>query len=269
MDPRETRARGADDPQVSASPTAMPRGRKRLLRASCRARERGPGTPGRPGAAGGPARSAPSSPSSRARDDRRHGGRGGERGSAAPARGALAGGATAARGADPSASRRAARAARRRTGRGGAARHRPLRLRRGAPGGGTCRAAEVARGGLAVLGRLGQRALHDLIERGGKPGPQRRRQRRRLREMRPQPRLVALAVERDRAGQHEVEHAAERVDVGASVDGAAADLLRRGEVERPTQRRTRSGLPSRARAWRGRSPRGRRGRSRRAARSPA
>ena len=44
--------------------------------------------------------------------------------------------------------------------------------------------------------------------------------------------LVAVAVERHRARQHEVQHAAERVDVSPGVDLAAADLLGRGEVER-------------------------------------
>ena len=37
----------------------------------------------------------------------------------------------------------------------------------------------------------------------------------------------------DLAGQREVQHAAERVDVGAPVDGLAADLLGRDEVDRP------------------------------------
>ena len=43
--------------------------------------------------------------------------------------------------------------------------------------------------------------------------------------MRPQSRLVGLPGVGDLAGEREVQHAAERVDVGAPVDGLAADLL--------------------------------------------
>ena len=58
------------------------------------------------------------------------------------------------------------------------------------------------------------------------------RPRRRLGEVRPQLRLVALAVERDAAGEREVEQAAERIDVRARVHAIAADLLGRDVVER-------------------------------------
>ena len=214
----------------SAFATAMPRGRKPTFSSVSPTRGTARAACGEGDAA---ARSTSPPVIATGREDRHHGRRG-SRASSAPA--------TTARFRRVPATVRGRRhrpraveqprQRRRRTGRGGAARHRPLRPRLVAPGGRARRAAEVARGGLAVLGGLGQRALHDLIERGGKPGPQRRRQRRRLGEMRPQPRLVALAVVRDRAGEHEMEHAAERVDVGAGVDGAAADLLRRGEVER-------------------------------------
>ena len=42
---------------------------------------------------------------------------------------------------------------------------------------------------------------------------------------------LAVAHERRLSGEALVEHAAERVDVGARVDGPALDLLRGGVVE--------------------------------------
>ena len=42
---------------------------------------------------------------------------------------------------------------------------------------------------------------------------------------------LLVARERRRAGEALEEHAAERVDVGAAVDGAALDLLRRHVVD--------------------------------------
>ena len=51
-------------------------------------------------------------------------------------------------------------------------------------------------------------------------------------QLRPQLRVVAVALERHVAGEREVQDAAERVDVGAGVDPPAADLLRRDVVER-------------------------------------
>src|SRR3954471_16913815 len=51
--------------------------------------------------------------------------------------------------------------------------------------------------------------------------------------MRPQPRLVGLPGVGDLPGEREVQHAAERVDIGAPVDGFAADLVRGHEVHRP------------------------------------
>ena len=47
---------------------------------------------------------------------------------------------------------------------------------------------------------------------------------------------VALPVERDAARQHPVQHAAERIDVGAPVDGVVAQRLRRDERERAEPR---------------------------------
>ena len=49
-------------------------------------------------------------------------------------------------------------------------------------------------------------------------------------DVRPQLVEVAVAVEDDLAGERAEEHAAERVDVGAPVDVAAAGLLGRHEV---------------------------------------
>ena len=80
---------------------------------------------------------------------------------------------------------------------------------------------------------LGQRALdHRRRARRGTAGRGHARLRRRLGQVRPQLRLVALARERHVAGERVVEDAAERVDVGARVDALAADLLRRDVVER-------------------------------------
>jgi len=74
--------------------------------------------------------------------------------------------------------------------------------------------------------------LHYGIEPGGKLRPQRRRARRRVDEVGPHLGVIAIALERHVAGQHEVEDAAERVHVGARVDALAADLLRRDVVQR-------------------------------------
>ena len=119
-------------------------------------------------------------------------------------------------------------------GRGGAARDDALGLgRHGARGGGLRGAAEVAGGRVALVGVLGHRARRRRRRSSaGQPGAQRGRQRRRRGQLRPQLRLVALALERHPPGQRVVQHAAERVDVGAGVDVAAADLLRRDVVER-------------------------------------
>ena len=93
------------------------------------------------------------------------------------------------------------------------------------------RAAEVAGRRIAVVRRLGERSRDHGVERGRHAASLDGR--RRLGQMRPQPRLVAFARERHPAGEHVEQHAAERVDVGARVDVAAADLLRRDVVERP------------------------------------
>ena len=93
--------------------------------------------------------------------------------------------------------------------------------------------AEVAGGGEAIVGVLGHRAGQDGVEA-------RRRVRRAVMqrgrvvvEVGPQGRLVALALIRRHAGERVVEHAAQRVDVGARVEALAADLLGRDVAERP------------------------------------
>ena len=115
--------------------------------------------------------------------------------------------------------------------RGGALGDEPLALLRALVGGGRPGgAAEVAGGRVAVLGVLRERALDDRVERRGRAVLGRLR--RRVVQVRPQPRLVALALERDLARERVVQEAAERVDVGAGVDPLAADLLGRDVVER-------------------------------------
>ncbi len=122
----------------------------------------------------------------------------------------------------------------RRARRGGAARHHPLRLTRSAAGHGrACGAAEVARRRVALIDVLRHRARDHDVELRRQPTADRRGHRRRCRQLRPQLRLVALALERHPAGEREVQHAAERVHVGARIDAPAADLLRRHVVERP------------------------------------
>ena len=94
-------------------------------------------------------------------------------------------------------------------------------------------AAEVAGRRVALLRVLGQRALDHGVERGRDLGDEVGRLRRRLGQVRPEARLVAVAAERHDAGEREEQQAAERVDVRAGVDALAADLLRRDIVERP------------------------------------
>src|SRR5215216_252242 len=98
--------------------------------------------------------------------------------------------------------------------------------------GGARRAPEVARRRVALGRVLGERAQHDRVELGGQLPARLGRPRRRIREVGPELGLVGLALERDAAGEHEVQDAAERVDVGAGVDALAADLLWRDVVER-------------------------------------
>ena len=99
---------------------------------------------------------------------------------------------------------------------------------------------QIVRGLPAIVRILGETARHEPIERPWRHRQQ-RRQRRRIdvHDRRDQARL-ALAVERLPAGEHFVEHGAEREDVGARVDGLSLHLLRR-HVAHGAEDRTRPG----------------------------
>jgi hypothetical protein len=92
------------------------------------------------------------------------------------------------------------------------------------------RRRERARGGEAVVGVLGGGALDRRCQPGRLvPHPVRRGEG--LIDVAPHL-LHLVAGERGGAGECLVEHAAERVDVGASIDLAALNLLRRDAVDR-------------------------------------
>ena len=100
------------------------------------------------------------------------------------------------------------------------------------PAGGAQRVREVTAGPVAVGRGLGQRLGHDLVDGGrqvGALGGQRRRGRGQLG---PHHRQALLPPERRLAREHLVSGAGQRVLVGAAVDLAALDLLRRHVVER-------------------------------------
>ena len=108
----------------------------------------------------------------------------------------------------------------------------PPRARDGPPGGGQGSGAQVAGRRRPSLGLLGQRPRDDVVEGGGHAGAAREGCGRRRVQVRPEPRLVGLARIGHLPREREVQHAAERVDVGAPVDALAADLLGRHEVQR-------------------------------------
>jgi hypothetical protein len=111
--------------------------------------------------------------------------------------------------------------------------HEALTLGWAAPGGGGERGApQIARGLVALVGVLRERALDDRVEIAGEVRDEHARLRRRVGEVRPQPRLVALALERHLARERVEEQAPKRVDVGARIDALAADLLGRDVVQR-------------------------------------
>ena len=87
--------------------------------------------------------------------------------------------------------------------------------------------AHVRGGLIAVLGVLGQRLEHDGVEVGGDAVVALRRRHRVFPDMLVGDRHRRVADERRFAREHFVEHAAQRVDVGAGVDGVAAGLLGR------------------------------------------
>ncbi len=95
------------------------------------------------------------------------------------------------------------------------------------------RGGQLARVLEAVGGVLGHRPLDDDGQRLGDVLDEDRHGRRRGLDVRVHLRRVGLARVRDAPAERLIEHAAERVDVGAQIDRVAAELLRRGVVERP------------------------------------
>ena len=95
------------------------------------------------------------------------------------------------------------------------------------------RRGHLARGGIAIGGILGRRPGDDLVEGGHEVGARRAGLRRRVADVRPQLGDVAVLGVGDLAGQHLVQHATERVDVRATVDRVALDLLGGDVVGRP------------------------------------
>ena len=87
-------------------------------------------------------------------------------------------------------------------------------------------ADQLLRVRVAVLGPLAQAAGHDPLERGRQVGPQRRHRPRLLEGDRVQRVEGGRAGEGQLAGDHLVEHDAEREDVAAVVDRLPAGLLR-------------------------------------------
>jgi hypothetical protein len=71
-----------------------------------------------------------------------------------------------------------------------------------------------------------------VVEAGGQRGPHVARARRLLVEVGEEDGELALALERHPPGQRLVEHAGQRVDVGAAIDLLALDLLRRDVGDR-------------------------------------
>ena len=105
---------------------------------------------------------------------------------------------------------------------------------------------------LATRGRpvdlvLGQRPRDDVVERRRQLGPELRRRRSRVEQVRVHDRDVRLAVERLLSRQALEEQAAEGVDVGLGPDRLALDLLRSGVVERADEEAG-PGQPSRSRS---------------------
>ena len=98
--------------------------------------------------------------------------------------------------------------------------------------GGQRSAAEVAGRGKAVVGVLRHGAREDGVEARRHVRRAVVQRRRIVVEVRPQRRLVALALVGRHARERVVEHAAQRVDVGAGVEALAADLLGRDVAQR-------------------------------------
>ena len=86
-------------------------------------------------------------------------------------------------------------------------------------------AAQVLRRLVALVDVLRHRGEHDAVHRAGHVGFHRRRRRRRLAHVLVRDRHRAVGGERRDAGEHLVEHDAERVHVGAAVEREALRLL--------------------------------------------
>ena len=95
------------------------------------------------------------------------------------------------------------------------------------------RRGHLARGGIAIGGILGRRLGDDLVEGGHEVGARRAGLRRRVADVRPELGDVAVLGVGDLAGQHLVQDATQRVDVRATVDRVALDLLGGDVVGRP------------------------------------
>jgi hypothetical protein len=108
---------------------------------------------------------------------------------------------------------------------------RALLERRGRGGG------EVPGAGEAVVPVLRHRTGDHVVERARELRPRLARPRRRLGQVGPHLRLVAVGGERHASGEHLEQDRAERVDVCAGVELLAADLLRRDVVHRADELR--------------------------------
>ena len=105
--------------------------------------------------------------------------------------------------------------------------------RDGLPGpGGAQRVDQLVPALEAIVGRLGQRLRDDLGELRGAVGAELGHGRRRLVDVGHDHRHVLVLAERRPAGEALEQDAAERVDVGASVDLPALGLLRRRVADR-------------------------------------
>ncbi len=85
--------------------------------------------------------------------------------------------------------------------------------------------AHLGGGLVAVLGVLGQRLEHHGVQVGGDAFVAPRRRHRVFADVLVGHRDRRVTDERWFAGEHFVEHAAQRVDVGTGVDGVASGLL--------------------------------------------
>ena len=91
------------------------------------------------------------------------------------------------------------------------------------------RAHELVHRRVAHVGTLLERLQHDLLDVRRHHAELRRRNRL-LREVLDEDLAVALADERHAAGQHLVEHDAERVDVGAVIDACRGPRTAPGDM---------------------------------------